>query len=101
MDTQLAGAQALWREMIALGNDYAFEPSVARSNQVYQLKTLMNRCALAVVTSAMEVSGGGSFFRSAGLERMFRDIQGARFHPFQEKKQFVFSGRIALGLQPV
>jgi hypothetical protein len=47
------------------------------------------------------VVGGSSFFRSLGLERRFRDIQGARFHPFQERKQYVFSGRVALGLDPV
>jgi hypothetical protein len=49
----------------------------------------------------MEVVGGGSFFRSVGLERAFRDIQGIRFHPWQERKQYQFSGRIALGLDPV
>jgi len=49
----------------------------------------------------MEVCGGASFFRSAGIERIFRDIQGVRFHPWQERKQYVFSGRVALGLEPV
>jgi len=47
---------------------------------------------------AMEVAGGGSFYRRAGLERAFRDIQAARFHPLQEKPQLRYSGRVALGL---
>ena len=46
----------------------------------------------------MEVVGGASFFRSTGLERLFRDVQGARFHPLTEKRQLEFTGRIALGL---
>jgi alkylation response protein AidB-like acyl-CoA dehydrogenase len=50
---------------------------------------------------AMEATGGGSFFRSVGLERAFRDIQGIRFHPMLERRQYLFSGRIALGLDPV
>lgn len=46
----------------------------------------------------MEVAGGVSFYRQIGLERAFRDIQGARFHPMQLKAQLRYSGRLALGL---
>jgi alkylation response protein AidB-like acyl-CoA dehydrogenase len=46
----------------------------------------------------MEVAGGSSFYRASGLERLFRDIQGARFHRPQERAQLRFSGRLALGL---
>jgi alkylation response protein AidB-like acyl-CoA dehydrogenase len=46
----------------------------------------------------MEVAGGGSFYRSLGLERLFRDVQGARYHPLQEKAQLRYAGRLALGL---
>lgn len=49
----------------------------------------------------MEVAGGGSFFRALGLERCIRDIQGVRFHPLHEMRQYQFSGRVALGLDPV
>ena len=31
----------------------------------------------------MELAGGAGFYRANGLERRFRDIQGARFHPLQ------------------
>jgi len=46
----------------------------------------------------MELAGGGAFFRVRGLERLFRDIQGARYHPLQEKPQKLFAGRLAPGL---
>jgi hypothetical protein len=33
-----------------------------------------------------------------GPERLFRTVQGARFHALQEKAQQRFAGRTALGL---
>ena len=39
--------------------------------------------------------------RLNGIERLFRDVQGARFHPWPEHKQHAFAGRIALGIDPV
>jgi acyl-CoA dehydrogenase len=46
----------------------------------------------------MEVAGGASFYRDVGIERAFRDVQAARFHPLQEKPQLRYAGRLALGL---
>jgi indole-3-acetate monooxygenase len=46
----------------------------------------------------MELVGGGSFYRSAGLERRFRDIQGARFHALRSGPQRDYAGSLALGL---
>jgi hypothetical protein len=53
------------------------------------------------VEKALETVGGGGFFRSMGLERLLRDIQAAQFHPLQAKRQHRFTGRVALGLDPV
>jgi alkylation response protein AidB-like acyl-CoA dehydrogenase len=47
---------------------------------------------------AMELAGGAGFYLSVGMERLYRDIQAARFHPLQEKPQLMYSGRFALGL---
>ena len=54
--------------------------------------------AIDTVERAMMVAGGGAFYRSKGLERRFRDVQAARFHPLQEPAQLDLSGRLALGL---
>jgi len=35
-----------------------------------------------------------------GLERRFRDVQGARYHPLQQGPQARYAGAMALG-QPV
>jgi alkylation response protein AidB-like acyl-CoA dehydrogenase len=100
MDTELLAAQSALMRMFELAaTDY--EPGLQNSNLVNQYKTITIRSAIRVVEKAMEAVGGSSFFRSLGLERCFRDIQGARFHPFAERRQYVFSGRVALGLDTV
>jgi hypothetical protein len=38
------------------------------------------------------------FYRSAGLERRFRDIQAARYHPLLSGPQAEYTGAMALGL---
>jgi hypothetical protein len=41
------------------------------------------------------------YFRGLGLERILRDAQAAQFHPMPAKKQHRFTGRLAMGLDPV
>jgi acyl-CoA dehydrogenase len=59
---------------------------------------LAGQGAIRTVERAMEAAGGASFYRRIGLERAFRDVQGARFHPLQEKPQLRYAGRLALSL---
>jgi alkylation response protein AidB-like acyl-CoA dehydrogenase len=101
METELATADAALAALIANAGDYDYEPRTERSSRTYMWKTVAARALIRTVEQAMVVTGGASFFRSRGLERLFRDIQAARFHPFQEHKQYVFSGRVALGLDGV
>jgi len=61
-------------------------------------RTLAGRSAIRTVEKALEVAGGRSFYRSLKLERLFRDVQAARFHPLQEKVQLRYTGRLILGL---
>lgn len=100
MRTQLLIAQETLERMIAVGGS-EYEPSIAVSDLTYRRKTAVTNAAVRAVELAMEVASGPGFFRSAGLERCFRDIQGAHYHPWQERKQYRFSGRVALGLEPV
>ncbi|HET6282906.1 MAG TPA: acyl-CoA dehydrogenase family protein [Polyangia bacterium] len=101
METELATADVALAAMIANANEYDYQPMTERSRRTYMYKTVVARSVLAAVDKAMEVAGGASFYRSTGLERLFRDVQGARFHPFTEKRQYQFSGRITLGLDGV
>jgi alkylation response protein AidB-like acyl-CoA dehydrogenase len=95
MDTELAGARMALDAMFAVRLN---APSAATINQVMMGRQLVERHALASVEHAMELAGGAGFYRSTGLERRFRDIQAARYHPLQAGPQAEYAGAIALGL---
>jgi acyl-CoA dehydrogenase len=96
MEDELAIARLAQADMVAAGA--ASEPGRHTTNRIMVGRTLVGRAAIRTVEMAMEIVGGASIYRELGLERRFRDIQGARFHPLQEKSQQRFAGRAALGL---
>jgi len=96
METELKAAQIALDGAIDLA--MTARPSPDITNDILIRRTLIGRAAVRTVDKAMEVTGGASFFRSLGLERLFRDVQAARFHPLSEKAQARLSGRLALGL---
>lgn len=96
MDTELRGAQLAHRWMLETVERNA--PSADTVNEVMIGRTLVAQHAISTVELAMELAGGQSFYRSAGLERRFRDIQGARFHPLQAGPQARYAGAMAFGL---
>lgn len=96
METELAGARLAVESMLAAVRLNA--PSAATINQVMIGRHLAERHAIAAVEYAMELAGGIGFYRSAGLERKFRDIQAARYHPLQSGPQAEYAGAMALGL---
>ena len=96
METELMGAQLAVNGMLGVVAENA--PSADTVNRVMMARTLAARHMLAATEIAMEAAGGQSFYRKAGLERRFRDIQGARFHPMQQGPQSEYAGLMALGL---
>ena len=96
MDTELRAAQLAHRWM--LDTVARNTPSAETVNEVMIGRTLIARHAIAAVELAMELAGGASFYRETGLERRFRDIQGARFHPLQSGPQAHYAGATALDL---
>jgi alkylation response protein AidB-like acyl-CoA dehydrogenase len=96
MENELATARMALRHMIEAAATSSI--GVETTNEVVIGRALAGRSSIRTVEKAMEVVGGASFFRALGLERLFRDVQGARFHPLQEKPQLLYTGRLALGL---
>jgi alkylation response protein AidB-like acyl-CoA dehydrogenase len=96
METELAAARLAHESMLAAVRVNA--PSAATINQVMIGRQLVGRHAIAAVELAMELAGGAGFYRSAGLEQRFRDIQAARYHPLQAGQQAEYAGAMALGL---
>jgi len=96
METELAAARMARESMLAAVRLNA--PSATTVNQVMIGRQLVQRHAIAAVELAMETAGGAGFYRAAGLERRFRDIQAARYHPLQFGPQSEYAGAMALGL---
>lgn len=96
MDTALRAARLAHGWMIAAveRND----PGEESVNDVMTGRTLVAEHAIRTVELAMELAGGVAFQRQAGLERLFRDIQGARFHVLRQGPQARYAGAMALGL---
>lgn len=88
-------------DMVRIANDYAFEPSVETANDVLIRKTIAANAVVATAEKALEIAGGAGFFRKFALERLLRDAHASQFHPLQQKRQHHFTGRLALGLEPV
>jgi alkylation response protein AidB-like acyl-CoA dehydrogenase len=96
METELAAARLALEWMLAAVRLNA--PSASTINQVMIGRQLVTRHAISAVELAMELAGGAGFYRAAGLERRFRDIQAARYHPLQSGPQAEYAGAMALGL---
>ena len=96
MDTELTAARLGHESMLAAVRLNA--PSATTINQVMIGRQLVARHAIAAVEYAMELAGGAGFYRANGLERRFRDVQGARYHPLRAGPQAEYTGAMALGL---
>jgi alkylation response protein AidB-like acyl-CoA dehydrogenase len=96
MDTALRAAQIAHGFMLDVADRNM--PSAETVNEVMIGRALVAEKAIEAVELAMELAGGAGFYRQNGLERRFRDIQGARYHPLQPGPQAQYAGATALGL---
>lgn len=101
METELATAQIALVSMVANVNELNVEPNIESANSSLIRKTIVAHASLRTVEKALEATGGSGYFRASSLERILRDVFAAQFHPLPPKKQHLFSGRVALGLDPV
>lgn len=96
MNNELTAAQVQLQDMVRICNNYDFQPLDRNAHEILTRKTNVANAAMRTVAKAMEAAGGQGFFNSFGLERLFRDVQGAQYHPLQEKDQQLFSGEFLL-----
>lgn len=97
----LTTAQIALDNMIALNDELRFTPSETQASQMLARKTICANHVILTAEKALEATGGAGFFRKLGLERLLRDAHASQFHPLPEKRQQLFSGRLAMGLPPV
>ncbi|MBK9099051.1 MAG: acyl-CoA/acyl-ACP dehydrogenase [bacterium] len=96
MHNALTTAELNVKDMIRIANDFDFKPIDQNGQNILSRKTNAANASIKVVEKAMEIVGGQGFYRSFGLERLFRDVQAAKYHPLQEKDQLRFSGEYIL-----
>ena len=96
METELATARMALRQMTDAAASGHMAPET--TNEVLIGRTVAGQAAIRTVEAAMEVAGGAGFFRDTGLERLFRDVQGARYHSLRADAQRRYSARVALGI---
>jgi len=97
MDNFLTTAQIVHASMVELVK--TAKPGPETTSAAMSRRTIMGQALVRTVEKALEVAGGAGFYRSAHLERHFRDVQASRFHVVPEKVQLRLSGRVALGLE--
>jgi alkylation response protein AidB-like acyl-CoA dehydrogenase len=95
LDNELTAAKLALEQMIATAQ--FSQPSFETTNQIMTARTLVAQAVLNVAALAMEITGGSAFYRQLGLEKLFRDLQGARYHPLREEAQRKLSGQLAVG----
>ncbi|MBS0529081.1 MAG: acyl-CoA/acyl-ACP dehydrogenase [Proteobacteria bacterium] len=98
---ELTKVQLAADDMVRLTNDFDVTMGLEVTSPMLVRKTIVAEGVLATVEKALEVAGGAGFYRKTGLERLLRDAHAAQFHPLPGKRQHRFTGRIALGLDPI
>jgi alkylation response protein AidB-like acyl-CoA dehydrogenase len=89
------------QDMIRLNQNHGFSPTNELASQILTRKTLVANAAQKTVELAAEIVGGAGFFKGHPMERILRDVRACYFHPLPYRRQHQFSGRIALGLDPI
>jgi alkylation response protein AidB-like acyl-CoA dehydrogenase len=101
LTNRLTTAQLAMDDMVRLADDLNFAMGLDVTDAILVRKTIVADNVLATVEKALETAGGAGFYRKTGLERLLRDAHGAQFHPLPAKSQHRFTGRLALGLDPI
>ena len=87
---------ALEGAFAAVGDDPA--PSMETVAAVMAAKREIALAGIEVCDIAMEVAGGAAYAKGSVIERAYRDIRGAKLHPFNPEATLLHAGRLALGL---
>jgi alkylation response protein AidB-like acyl-CoA dehydrogenase len=93
MYNTLIGARKEWEAMVSLTNNIDFKPSSKITMDMVSLKANVTTACIQTVQQAMDAVGGRSFYKRNILERLFRDVQGAQFHPMPTWDQYEFTGK--------
>lgn len=97
----LTVAQLALDDMMRANENYGFKPTLELANAILARKSIAADSVKKVVEIAAELVGGPGFIQGHPMERIVRDARAMHYHPLPVRRQHVFSGRIALGSDPV
>ena len=98
---QLTAARDTVAAMVRANEDLRFDPTMESAATALTRKGNAAAAAIEAVRLGMEVGGGQAFAAGGGVEQLLRDVHGATYHPLPPAAQQLFTGRVALGLDPV
>ncbi len=101
MTNALTIAQLALADMVRMNDNHRFTPTLEGADAVLARKAIVADAVKATVELAAELVGGPGFFRGHPIERIVRDVRAMHYHPLPVRRQRIFSGRIALGYDPV
>lgn len=87
--------------MVRDADELHFANTDEHASRTLSRKTVATTMLMETVRLTVELVGGSSYSRGSELERLWRDVQGAQFHPLSRTKQLPFAGRVAIGLTPI
>jgi alkylation response protein AidB-like acyl-CoA dehydrogenase len=96
MQRTRVAAWALDGALAAAGDDPT--PSMNTLAAVMAAKREIALAGLEVCDIAMDLAGGAAYFKGSPIERAYRDIRAAKFHPFTPEQTLLHAGELALGL---
>ncbi|HKT80599.1 MAG TPA: acyl-CoA dehydrogenase family protein [Vicinamibacterales bacterium] len=97
LENDVVAARIAHDSMVGLVSTH--KPGPETSSAMICRRTVLVNALMRAANKAMEVGSGAGFYRSGELERCFRDVQGARYHPVAEKPQEQLTGRFLLGFE--
>ena len=101
MKNALTVAELAIDDMIRLNDNHGFAPSVQLVDDILTRKAVVAEKVKETVEIAAELVGGPGFYRGHAMERIVRDIRALHYHPLPQRRQQIFSGRLALGLEAI
>lgn len=96
LSNELSIAEVALNDMLRINNNFDFTPTDACGHLILTRKSIIADSVIEVVNQAMDIVGGQAFYRQHPLEKLLRDVQGARYHPIYRADQHLFSGKYLL-----
>ena len=101
MVSALLIAQTALADMMRFNGNHGFTPTLEGADAALAHKAIAAEAVKSTIELAAELVGGPGFSRGHPIERIVRDVRAMHYHPLPIRRQRVFAGRVALGLDPI